>query len=74
MRQTGSLVARQRTGRHCRVRPEDEATLLAQVAATPDATLAEHGAAWEATTGVHLSTATMSRTLARLDQPRKKSR
>jgi transposase len=74
VQQTGSLVARTRTGRRRRVRPEEEATLLAQVAAAPDATLAEHGAAWAASTGVHLSTATMSRTLARLDQPQKKSR
>ena len=72
-RETGSLVARRRTGRRRRVRPEEEVALLAQVAATPDATLAEHAAAWVAATGVHLSTATMSRTLARLDQPRKKS-
>lgn len=72
-RQTGSVAARPRPGRHRRIRPEEEATLLAQVAATPDATLAEHGATWAAANGVHLSTATMSRTLARLDQPRKKS-
>ena len=72
-RQTGSLAARRRTGRRRRIGAEQEAALLAQVAATPDATLAEHCAAWEATTGVHLSTATMSRTLTRLDQPRKKS-
>ena len=72
-RQTGSLAARRRTGRRRHVRPEQEATLLAQVAATPDATLAEHCAMWAASTGVHLSTATMSRTLTRLDQPRKKS-
>ena len=74
VRQTGSLGARPRTGRRRRVRPEQEATLLAQVAATPDATLAEHCATWAAATGVRLSTATMSRTLTRLDQPRKKSR
>ena len=74
VRQTGTLVARPRTGRRRRVRPEEEAALLAQVAATPDATLAEHWAAWETATGIHLSTATMSRTLTRLDQPRKKSR
>ena len=36
-RQTGSLVARRRTGRRRRVRPDQEAALLAQVAATPDA-------------------------------------
>jgi transposase len=74
VQRTGSLVARPRTGRHRRVRPEEEAAMLAQVTAAPDATLAEHCAAWAATTGVYLSTATMSRTLARLDQPRKKSR
>ena len=72
-RQTGSVAARPRLGRHRRIRPEDEAALLAQVADSPDATLAEHCANWEAATGVHLSTATMSRTLTRLDQPRKKS-
>ena len=72
-RKTGSLAARRRTGRCRRIRSEDEAALLAQVAAAPDATLAEHCATWEAVTGISLSTATMSRTLTRLDQPRKKS-
>ena len=72
-RETGSLAARRRPGRRRRVRPEEEASLRAQVGATPDATLAEHCAVWAATTGVRLSTATMSRTLARLDQPQKKS-
>ena len=72
-RETGSVAALPRPGRHRRIRPEEEAALLAQVTATPDATLAEHCATWEAATGVRLSTATMSRTLARLDQPRKKS-
>ena len=73
-RETGSLAARPRPGRHRRIRPEEEAALLAQVTATPDATLAEHCATWHATTGVRLSTATMSRTLARLKQTHKKSR
>lgn len=72
-RQTGSLAARPRPGRHRRIRSEDEAALLAQVAAAPDATLAEHCATWESATGVHRSTATMSRTLARLKQTHKKS-
>ena len=72
-RQTGSVAARSRPGRHRRIRPEAEAALLTQVTAAPDATLAEHCAIWEAATGVRLSTATMSRTLTRLDQPRKKS-
>jgi len=73
-RQTGSQAARPRPGRHRRIRPADEAALLAQVAAAPDATLAEHCATWETATGVRLSTATMSRTLARLRQTHKKSR
>jgi transposase len=72
-RQTGSVVARPRPGRHRRIGVAVEQALLAQVAAAPDATLAEHCATWEAATGVRLSTATMSRTLARLNQPRKKS-
>lgn len=71
--QTGSVAARARPGRHRRIRQEEEAVLLTQVTATPDATLAEHCAAWEAATGVRLSSATMSRTLRRIDQPRKKS-
>lgn len=73
-RETDSLVARRRTGRRRRVRPEEEASLLAQVASAPDATLAEHCASWAAATGVRLSTATMSRTLAHLKQTHKKSR
>ena len=71
--QTGSLAARPRPGRHRRIRSDEEAVLLAQITAAPDATLAEHCAMWHATTGVHLSTATMSRTLARLKQTHKKS-
>ena len=73
-RETGSVAALPRPGRHRRIRPAEEAALLAQVATTPDATLAEHCATWEAATGVLLSTATMSRTLARLQQTHKKSR
>ena len=42
------------------------AALAAQVAATPDATLAAHCARWEAAQGVRLSVATMSRTIRRL--------
>ena len=72
-RQTGSVVAMPRPGRQRRIRPADEAALLAQVSASPDATLAEQCATWAAATGVHLSTATMSRTLARLRQTHKKS-
>ena len=46
-------------------RPGAEPALVAQVRAAPDATLAEHCARWEETTGVPLSRATMSRALRR---------
>jgi transposase len=73
-RQTGSVAARSRPGRHRRIGTEQEAALLAQVAKTPDATLAEQCATWAAATEMHLSTATKSRTLARLRQTHKKRR
>jgi transposase len=50
----------------------DEPALRAQVAATPDATLAEHCAQWAAGGHVAVSEATMSRTLTRLGLPLKK--
>ena len=53
--------------------PAAGAALRAQVRGQPDATLAEHGARWEAAQGVRLSAATMSRSLARLGWPLKKS-
>ena len=43
------------------------------MAAAPDATLAEHCAQWAATHGVAVSVATMSRLLAKLGLPLKKS-
>ena len=64
---TGSLSASPRPGR------EDEAALLAQVQAAPDATLAEHCATWAARTGVALSASTMSRALRRAGWPLKKN-
>lgn len=48
-------------------------TLAAQVAAHHDATLAQHCTRWEAEHGVHLSVATMSRTIRRLGITVKKS-
>jgi transposase len=47
--------------------------LQAQVAAAPDATLAQHCARWEAAQGVRVSVATMSRALRRLGITLKKS-
>lgn len=50
----------------------DEPALRAQVAATPDATLAEHCTQWAASGHVAVSVATMSRALHRLGLPLKK--
>lgn len=55
-----------------KIGPAQEEALRAQVAARPDATLAEHGAAWAASGHVPVSVATMGRTLARLGLPLKK--
>jgi transposase len=47
--------------------------LRAQVAAAPDATLAEHCTAWEQAHGVRVSPPTMCRALRRLGWPLKKT-
>jgi transposase len=49
-----------------KIGPGDEDALLVQVAARPDATLAEHCAAWAAAGHGSVSVATMGRALARL--------
>jgi len=55
-----------------RITTDDEPALRAQVAATPDATLAEHCAQWTADGQVPVSISTMSRALERLGLPLKK--
>ena len=70
---TGELRPRRRPGRTPLIGPDQAAPLEAQVAAVPDATLAEHCAAWTERTGVVVSVATMSRTLRKLGLPLKKS-
>jgi transposase len=72
-RTTGLATALPRPGRSPRVSPYQAAALRAQVAAAPDATLAEHCARWEMAHGVHLSVATMSRAIRRLGITVKKS-
>ncbi len=57
-----------------KITADDEPALRAQVAATPDATLAEHGAQWTADGHVPVSISTMSRALERLGLPLKKRR
>jgi transposase len=73
-RERGSVAPRPRPGRPRRIGRARERALLAQVRAFPDATLREHCAQWEAEQGVRLSETTMSRALARLGWPLKKSR
>jgi transposase len=72
-RETGTVAPRPRRGRRRHIGAEAEAALRAQVRTYPDATLAEHCTHWAATQGVTVSTATMSRALARLGLPLKKS-
>ncbi len=70
----GSAAPTPRPGRAPLVPPGQYPALRAQVAAHPDATLAEHCDHWAAATGVRVSAATMSRLLARLGLPLKKRR
>ena len=73
-RTAGELAPRPRSGRTPKIGRAQHARLLAQVRAAPDATLAEHGAVWEAATGVAVSEATMCRALQRLGWSLKKRR
>lgn len=70
---TGDLAPRPRPGRRPRIGPDQASPLAVQVAATPDATLAEHCAAWAQVHGVRVSVATMSRAIRRLGITVKKS-
>ena len=73
-RLTGSVAPQPKPGRRPKITPFDYPALAAQVAAAPDATLAEHCAQWDASHGVHVSEAAMCRLLQRLQLPLKKSR
>lgn len=73
-RETGNLAPKPKPGRSPKITPADHPALVAQVAAHPDATLAEHCAWWDAEHGVRVSVATMSRRLQQLGLPLKKSR
>lgn len=68
--QTGELAPRPHPGRPARIR-RDDARLRRQIAAHPDATLAEHCAHWQEQTGCPVSLSTMSRMLARAGCPRR---
>jgi len=66
---TGDLAPLPHPGRPVRIQ-RDDARLRKQVAAHPDATLAEHCARWQERTGRPVSLSTMSRMLARAGCPR----
>src|SRR5262245_57346954 len=72
-RETGNAAPRPKPGRPPRIAPARHPDLIAQVRATPDATLPEHCDAWAAATGIRVSAATMCRTLQKLGLPLKKS-
>ena len=61
-----SLDPKRSSGGPRKIGPEQEDALRAQVAATPDATLAEHCAAWATAGHAPVSVATMGRALTRL--------
>jgi transposase len=73
-RTTGALVPRPRPGKRPTIRPEQYPAVLAQLAATPDATLAEHCARWLERTGMALSVSAWCRLEQRLGWTHKKSR
>jgi transposase len=63
---TGDVPPRPRTGRPATIGPDHIASLRAQVAAHPDATLAEHCTHWEREHDPRVSVATLSRAIRRL--------
>ena len=65
-RAEGTAAARPRPGRTPRIAPAQAPALRAQVAAAPDATLAQPCERWAAAQGARVSVATMSRALRRL--------
>lgn len=72
-RENGDLRPRTSPGRPRAIPVEQEADLLAQLRATPDATLAEHCQGWREAHGVEVSRGTLCRSLQRLGWTLKKS-
>lgn len=72
-RDTNDLTPGHSPGRPPTIGPDQAASLAVQVAAQPDATLADHCAIWARDQGVTVSVATMSRAIRGLAITRKKS-
>lgn len=68
----GELASRYHGGNPRKIGPEQEAALLGQLEAAPDATLQEHVARWQEEQGVLLSSSSMERAVGRLGWSRKK--
>ena len=71
-RTTGSVAPRPNRGRPPRLPAAAAPALVAQLEATPDATLAMHCDTWEEATGVRVSAATMWRAIRRVGWTLKK--
>ena len=71
---SGDLSPRRPPGRPASIRPEQDAALRAQVAAHPDATLAEHAEQWNSDHGTKLSQWALGRAIRARRLTRKKSR
>lgn len=72
-RERGDLAPRTSPGCPRLIPPSQDAELLAQLQAHPDATLAEHARHWAAQTGAVVSPATFCRAFQRLGWTLKKS-
>jgi transposase len=68
----GRLAHQPRSGSPRKIKREDEAALLRQLEATPDATVEEHLIQWHQVQGRLVSRATMARAVLRLGWTRKK--
>jgi transposase len=73
-RTSGELTPGRSAGRPRLILAAQQELLTAQVAAQPDATLAEHCARWATVHGVAMSPTTMGRSLQRVGLPLKKRR
>jgi transposase len=71
-RTSGDLTPQRPCGRATSITPDQQAHLLAQLDAAPDASLAEHAAQWNADHGTSLSPWTIGRAIRRLGWSRKK--
>src|SRR5215469_8139773 len=71
-RETDDVKPKTIPGRSAKKETALHAGLLPQLEAHPDATLQEHCQWWEAAHGIQVSSATMSRAIARLHWTRKK--